>query len=83
VKLNVSSVTEESGGTVILFQRPGSMWQIGAVGRMIVDKSAAPPTPVHINYEKRGALTYSSGQERWAQAIFAWMEKDLAAMAAK
>jgi hypothetical protein len=83
MKLTVSSVTEEADGTVILFQRPGSFWQIGAVGRMVIDKNATPPIPVHINYEKRGALTYSSGQERWARAIFTRMEKELSPVAAK
>lgn len=83
MKLMVNSVTEEADSTVILFQRAPSMWQIGAVGRMVVDKKGTPPVPVYINYEKRGALTYSAGQERWSRAIFTRMEKVLSPVAAK
>jgi hypothetical protein len=83
MKLSVSSVSDEQDRTVILFQRPQSMWQIGAVGRMIVENSAPSPIVVHINYEQRGKITYSSGQERWARAIFARMEKELGVVAAK
>jgi hypothetical protein len=83
MKLSVSSVADEPDRTIILFQRPPSMWQIGAVGRMIVEKSDIPPISVHINYEQRGKITYSSGQERWSRAIFARMEKELGAAAAK
>lgn len=83
MKLTVSSVEDGPDRTVILFQRPGSMWQIGAVGRMIIDNAAPSPIPVYINYEQRGKLTYSSGQDRWAPALFARMDKELAVDAAK
>jgi hypothetical protein len=82
MKLSVSGVSDEGDRTVILFQRSPSMWQIGAVGRMIVENSAPSPIVVHINYEQRGKLTYSSGQERWSRAIFTRMEKDLGVVAA-
>ncbi len=82
MKLSVSSVSGEEDRTVILFQRAPSMWQIGAVGRMIVENSAPSPIVVHINYEQRGKITYSSGQERWSRAIFTRMEKELGVAAA-
>jgi hypothetical protein len=75
--LRITEVTDESDRGVILFIRPASMWQLGGVGRLVVDKSAAPPTVAHINYDMRTLYSYGSGQERWASALFAKMAATL------
>ncbi len=52
-KLDTTRQGEEADGFVILFVRPTSAINWGGVGRVVVDKSAAPPTVVHISYDRR------------------------------
>ena len=76
VRLEITHVEEEPDRLVILFVRPTSNLQWGAAGRLVVDKSAAPPTVAHVTYDRRLPLS-GGGQERWARAIFAKMRDAL------
>jgi len=73
---DVTQAEEKDMGFVLLFVRPASYGQFGAVGRLVVDRSDAPPTAVHINYERR-VLIYGAGQERAARRIFRKMRDAL------
>lgn len=75
-KLDITRKTEEPDGFVILFVRPTSPINWGGAGRLVVDKSSAPPTMVHVTYDRRLPLS-GSGQERYAHAIFAGMNHAL------
>lgn len=74
LRLVVTSQTENAVGTTILFIRTGSN---GAVGRMIVEKSAAPPTMVRINYERRMTFTFAAGQEGLSRKVFERMQGEI------
>jgi hypothetical protein len=73
---DITQAEEKDTGFVFLFVRPASYGQFGAVGRLVVDRSDAPPTAVHINYERR-VLIYGAGQERAARLIFKRMRETL------
>ncbi|HJT06772.1 MAG TPA: hypothetical protein VJ747_07600 [Stellaceae bacterium] len=78
MRLDITNQSEEPGRLVILFVRPTGGVQWGAAGRLVVDKSDAPPIAVHIVYDRRFPLS-GGGQERWARAIFAKMAQELRA----
>jgi hypothetical protein len=73
---DITQGEEKDTGFVLLFVRPASYGQFGAVGRLVVDRSDAPPTAVHVNYERR-VLIYGAGQERAARLIFKKMHETL------
>jgi len=73
---DITQAEEKDTGFVFLFVRPASYGQFGAVGRLVVDRSDAPPTAVHVNYERR-VLIYGAGQERAARRIFKKMSDAL------
>ncbi|HEV8026829.1 MAG TPA: hypothetical protein VGP50_05340 [Stellaceae bacterium] len=73
---DITQAEEKDTGFVLLFVRPASYGQFGAVGRLVVDRSDAPPTAVHVNYERR-VLIYGAGQERAARRIFKRMQETL------
>jgi hypothetical protein len=81
MQLDITRENEEPGRLVILFVRPTGGVQWGAAGRLVVDKSDAPPIAVHITYERRLPLS-GGGQERWARAIFAKMADELRGLGA-
>jgi hypothetical protein len=78
MRLDVTKIDEEPERFVVLFVRPMSGIQWGAVGRMVIEKSPAGtgPTSVYINYSQRMPLS-GGGQERWARAIFSRIENRL------
>jgi hypothetical protein len=78
MRLVVTEMTENDEAATILFIRPGNFSNYGGVGRMIVKKSAAPPITVHLQYERRYALTYGAGEETMARNIFLRMEREIA-----
>jgi len=79
MKLDITKIEEEPERVIVLFVRPTSGIQWGAVGRMVIEKNPAGtgPTSVYINYTQRMPLS-GGGQERWARAIFLRIENRLA-----
>src|SRR5277367_3456491 len=53
-----SNTEDTADGFVIYIARAPHGMSWGEVGRVIVDKSAAPPTTVHVDYRRRTVLQY-------------------------
>lgn len=77
IRFVVTEVTENTEQATILFIRPGSFTQYGGVGRMIVEKKDTPPITVHLQYERRWALNYATGEQGLAKNVFTRMEREI------
>jgi hypothetical protein len=77
IRFVVTEITENDERATILFIRPGSFVQYGGVGRMVVEKSAAPPITVRLTYERRFALSYGAGEQSLAKNVFGRMEREI------
>jgi hypothetical protein len=75
-RLDVTQAQEQDAGFVFLFVRPASGMQWGGVGRLVIDRSDAPPTVVHVTYDPRFGPP-NAGQERWSRRIFIKMRAAL------
>jgi hypothetical protein len=78
IRFVVTEIVENDEEATINFIRPGSFNQYGGVGRMIVKKSSGPPITVMLQYERRFALSYGSGEQGLAKNVFTRMEREIA-----
>jgi len=83
MKIEPSSVDEGEGGLVILISRPPHGVSYGEVGRVVVRRSAAPPTEVQVNYEHRFTLVPTGTEGRFARRLFGRIEQNLRLSAAQ
>jgi hypothetical protein len=77
LRLQPSAQNETPEGHTFMVARPPHGFSWGEVGRIIVEKSEAPPTTVRVVYERRMALQFAGGQSSFARNLFAKMDQAL------
>jgi hypothetical protein len=74
LKVPPSQTTDQPNGFAILVSRAPHGMSWGEVGRVLVEKSPAPPTTVRVVYEKRMPLQFGGSESRFARNLFAKMD---------
>jgi hypothetical protein len=82
LKLSPSAQNETAEGYMIQIARPPHGFSWGEVGRILVERTDAPPTTVRVVYEKRTAFQFAGSESALARNLFAKMDEVLAAPAA-
>jgi hypothetical protein len=77
-----SSTEDAADGFIIYIARAPHGMSWGEVGRVIVDKSPAPPITVHVNYQRRVVLQYEGSFSDFAGDLFKRMDASLRKSAA-
>lgn|SRR5579883_2059174 len=69
--VGIAGTEEKPEGLVVLVSKPLSAFSYGEVGRVLVERSPAPPTNVRIVWEKRYQLQISgTGEDEFSREVF-------------
>lgn len=77
--VTITSTQEQPTGLQILVTKftPLSGW--GEVGRILVERTAAPPTPVRVVWERRSQLSFTgTGQAEFSRELYSGIQQNLA-----
>lgn len=78
--VNITSTQEQPTGLLILVTKSLSAFSWGEVGRVAVERSAAPPTTVRVVWEKRSQLQITgTGETAFSNELFDGIQQKLAA----
>ncbi len=77
LKVPPSQTTDQPKAFMILVSRAPHGMSWGEVGRILVEKNAAPPTIVRVVYEKRMPFQFPGSESRFARNLFAKMDAAL------
>lgn len=77
LRLQPSTQSETTEGHMILVARPPHGFSWGEVGRILIERSSAPPTTVRVLYEKRLTVQFAGSQSAFARNLFAKMDEVL------
>lgn len=78
LKLSPSAQNETEEGYILQIARPPHGFSWGEVGRILVERGAAPPTTVRVVYERRMAFQFAGSESSFARNLFAKMDEVLA-----
>jgi hypothetical protein len=77
IRFVVTEIIEDDEAATINFIRPGSVFNYGGVGRMIVKKSPTPPITVMLQYDRRVTISAAAGEQNVAKNVFGRMEREI------
>ena len=79
LRVNITGSEEKPDGLHVQVTKSMNLFSWGEVGRVIVRRSAAPPTVVFVNWEKRSQLQITgTGQTEFSNELFGGIREQLA-----
>jgi hypothetical protein len=78
MNVDVTESSEDARGTTYMVEKALTGFSWGEIGRVLVQKSAAPPTTVYVNWEKRARYQITgTGQNEFSDALFFQIDRGL------
>jgi hypothetical protein len=79
LRINITSSEEKPDGMYVQVTKSINLFSWGEVGRVIVRRTPAPPTPVFVTWEKRSQLQITgTGQTEFSRELFDGIRAQLA-----
>lgn len=79
MNVDITESSEDTRGTTYMVEKALTAFSWGEVGRVLVQKSAASPTTVYVNWEKRARFQITgTDQNEFSDALFVQIDQALA-----